>query len=688
MIELARRQLAQGPEGSGREAWDLLAAIDVPEPIAHVFDHEEVCAQAAAWLELCERMPNAAKLHAWFLYHCARSAAVTDPERSRRCLAAVAQEFASRGELVAQALARCALLEIETCAAPALARGRAWLTDAKGRRELQQQVRTALSEKTSPIRLRLGAAALDCGVLASDGASESEIVAELDAQLHNLEASLATIDWCVASADWHVRHSGALSAAEALLRQALRSAAALHARSGVARVQNLLAAVLMARGSTVWPPTAAALLHPSHRLDDLRRANLAGLKALFLGQAPDQVTRRAAALEVSVDRQSLGTSVFGPVDYRIAVASVCAEAGMHSLARAWLDGATFDVLGIGNAVLVDAALLLRGWELAASGREAEAVEAVQAPLMRHAARGQLALFPYAPKVAATLVGLGVLAGANGPWLREIVARQGLRAPDDTSPAWPWSIRAHVLGTPEVYLGGERVQVAGKMQQRVWELLCVLAAAGPQGKSQQFVARQLWGTSEAPEGALRVAIHRLRKLLGSDEAVMVRNGMVMLNSELVWTDLQALQNLCDRIVDRREHTLVSHVRSKVDHLLRLYRGGMFCADSLSWVLAVQRKVFMRFMAAASLLAEQLEAHGDWSGASRIYRRMLDPEPLSETAYRGLMRCATAQGDMATAFSHYRFCRDTLAIVLGRDVSPDTRCLAEDLGFLQPNGPALS
>ncbi|GAA4348743.1 hypothetical protein GCM10023165_34860 [Variovorax defluvii] len=639
--------------------------------------------QASAWLAQCEQIPDAEQQHAWFLYHGARSVAGRDPALGRRCLAAAVRRFASRGERMGQVLAQCAWLEIDTCASPVPTGEAVGMTALPARKDLQQQVRAALAEKTSTIGLSLGAVALDCRILAGDGAAEAELVAELDAQLQALAPSLAVVDWCVASAEWHLRQSGALSTAEGLLQRAQQAAAALHSRLGAARVQNLAAAVLMARGSAVWP-TVVALPIKSGRLDDLRRANLAELKARLLTRVPHEATCRTAVHDACVDHPDLGAFVAGPVDHRIAVAAVLAEAGMHAMARDWLEAAMPEGRAICNTFLADALLLLRAWELAVRGREAEAVEVAREPLLRRATGGHGALFPHAPRLAATLVGLGFLADVDAPWLREIVARQALRAPDATSPAWPWPIRAHVLGTPEVYLGGERVRVTGKMQQRVWELLCVLAAAGPQGKPQQFVARQLWGTSEAPEAALRVSIHRLRKLLGSDEAVVVRNGLVALNCELVWTDLQALQDLCERILDQAEHSSVSHVRSKVDHLLRLYRGGIFGSESLAWVLAVQRKVSMRFMAAASLLAEQLEAQGDWPGAARIYRRVLDPEPLSETAYRGLMRCATAQGDMALAFSHYRFCRDNLAIVLGRDVSPDTRCLAEDLGFLQPNG----
>lgn len=90
---------------------------------------------------------------------------------------------------------------------------------------------------------------------------------------------------------------------------------------------------------------------------------------------------------------------------------------------------------------------------------------------------------------------------------------------------------------------------------------------------------------------------------------------------------------------------------------------------------------RFLAAVSQLADRLEGAGEWPFAQRLHARALEAEPLAETAYRGLMRCAHAQHDPAAAFGAYRRCREILSIVLGQAPSAETEALAIRLGLGQ-------
>jgi DNA-binding SARP family transcriptional activator len=657
------------------QLFDALGVIDDPESMAQIFDQAEVSARAGAWLALCAGGVHVAERHGWFIYHCARLVAGSDRDRSLRHLHDVAHAFALRGESSSEALVRCAILEVErsTGTAPVRPRG----ADGAAIAWMLETVLAPPPGETASMKFRLGAAILDCGIAAGDDA-ELSLVSRLDAHLDDAPATLAVLDWYAASAEWHVRRLGDIATAEEWVRKGLKLAATLDSRLGRARMLGLDATLRMARGESIGASIAGA--PHATRLDDLRRAQLVALK-----QAMSCATRRQAAGQPAQSHDALlepglGGSVLWASEYRIAAASICAEAGMTALAQSWLDEVSPATSSTGSDGVADARLLLRAWELAQNGYEAEAAEIVRRPLTRQAAHGHSALFPYAPTVAAKLVELGLRAGACPAWLHQVIARQALRAPDDTSPVWPWHVRANLLGTPSIHLGGEPMRDTGKAQQRVWELLCVLAAAGAAGKSQSFVMRQLWAESDSPATALRVAIHRLRKMLGCDEAVVVKNGSVALNCELVWTDLQALLVSCERAIHLREGCTAQDLRLKADRLLQLYRGGILCAESLPWASAMQEKVSAQFVAATCSIAERLERQADWSGASRIYRRTLDPEPFNEAAYRGLMRCAVAVGDMAAAFSHYRFCRDTVPVAVGRKPSPETYRLAERLGLV--------
>jgi DNA-binding SARP family transcriptional activator len=266
----------------------------------------------------------------------------------------------------------------------------------------------------------------------------------------------------------------------------------------------------------------------------------------------------------------------------------------------------------------------------------------------------------------------------------LIRRQGLKAPDRSCAKWPWAIRVRALGALAIEVDGEPHASTGKAQQRLLELLRVLAAAGRAGRTQQALEHGLWPDAESPKAALAVAVHRLRKLLGRDDAVIVRAGAVMLDPTVVWTDVDAFNHLCESVGKMDGETPAAVVERMADRLCSIYRGAVCQDDSDPWIVAVRARLCACFVTCATTLGDALEKHARWEAAGCLYRRVLEAEPLCETAYRGLMRCAHAQGDSAAAFSFYRFCRDTLSVILRREPCTQTRQLASDLGLLSQAG----
>ncbi len=225
--------------------------------------------------------------------------------------------------------------------------------------------------------------------------------------------------------------------------------------------------------------------------------------------------------------------------------------------------------------------------------------------------------------------------------------------------------------------GEPVAPNGKAQQRPLALLKGLVAAGEGGKAQQALVAQLWGNAEVAKSALNVTLHRLRKLLKSDAAIIVANGRLQLDEASVWSDVAALSALCADIA-----AAPGDVHRNAAALLDLYRGPFCDGDDDGWVLPVRDRARNLFLGAVARLGGQLEVAGDWQGALGLYQRALEAEPLSESNYRGWMRCAHALDGVAAAFHAYRRCRDTLSIVLGVAPAKETEALAVELGLKTP------
>jgi hypothetical protein len=126
---------------------------------------------------------------------------------------------------------------------------------------------------------------------------------------------------------------------------------------------------------------------------------------------------------------------------------------------------------------------------------------------------------------ADLFARALQAGIEIDYVRRFILERDLSPGNRYPEHWPWLIRVHTLGFFEVRHPEGPVQLGGKAKQRILELLKVIVAFGPHGAALDTIAQILWPQAEgdAANDALRVALHRLRKLLGTDRAVIVSDG---------------------------------------------------------------------------------------------------------------------------------------------------------------------
>ena len=85
---------------------------------------------------------------------------------------------------------------------------------------------------------------------------------------------------------------------------------------------------------------------------------------------------------------------------------------------------------------------------------------------------------------------------------------------------------------------------GKAPKRPLAVLKAIISMGCSGVPAQRLADALWPDREGDHamGALEVALRRLRELLRDPDAVVVGEGRVSLNRELVWCDVEAFEEL--------------------------------------------------------------------------------------------------------------------------------------------------
>ena len=242
--------------------------------------------------------------------------------------------------------------------------------------------------------------------------------------------------------------------------------------------------------------------------------------------------------------------------------------------------------------------------------------------------------------------------------------------------YPIHIRA--LGGFELVINGERFANGVKPQRRPLDLLKALVAANGSMASACELADKLWPDSDGDTGrnSLQVAIHRLRRLLGSDQAVVVQDRKVYLDHDICWVDLWAFAEQAEwamRSGPRHPKFVEQAVAA-----LRLYRGHLFSQEpEQAWMLASRERVRRAWACLVRRLGDYYEVHGEWQQASTLYQQALDIDSVSEELYRRLMCCQLRIGERAEAMHTYRRCCEELASGLGVAPSAETERLHQTL-----------
>jgi DNA-binding SARP family transcriptional activator len=242
------------------------------------------------------------------------------------------------------------------------------------------------------------------------------------------------------------------------------------------------------------------------------------------------------------------------------------------------------------------------------------------------------------------------------------------------------VRIRTLGAFVVLVNGQPFACGRKAPHRPLALLQALIALGGHNVAATVVVDALWSDADGGCGrrALDVALLRLRRLLGRDDAILVSGGRLSINSELCWVDAWAFERAVEAAEDLGPGSAPERLRQVADTVISLYQGRFLCAeDDRPWMMPARDRLAAKFARAVGSCARALVAAGLRNEAEALYRRGLELDNLSEALYRGLMDCCAEQGHRAEAINAYRRCRELLSIVLNTRPSEQTELLYRQL-----------
>ncbi len=320
------------------------------------------------------------------------------------------------------------------------------------------------------------------------------------------------------------------------------------------------------------------------------------------------------------------------------------------------------------------------------GRRHSGLNALQYAFGLGREKGFTNMLWWKPEVMAKLCAEALEEGIEVDYVKSLIRKRRL-IPDEPPlniRNWPWPYRLSTLGNFDVIRDGKTSLLEGKGHGRPIELLKVAVAYGGKDVNIDRIADALWPNidSDYAHRSFNTTLHRLRKLLGDDHAVLLQGGQLSLNERYFWVDTWAFERAVADVTAQFKELGAAKDRpeliEKADRVLDLYDGPFLgSSGDQSWAIGTREQLRTKFLRFVADYGHLLEECGRSDRAVDIIQRGLEVDELAEGLYRQLMLCYQHLGRKAEAIEVYNRCSKTLAAGLQVEPSPETRDIYKSL-----------
>jgi predicted ATPase/DNA-binding SARP family transcriptional activator len=254
------------------------------------------------------------------------------------------------------------------------------------------------------------------------------------------------------------------------------------------------------------------------------------------------------------------------------------------------------------------------------------------------------------------------------------------------------------------LGGLSIRCDGQplaaLHSRKAEALLVYLAVTGRPQSREVLAALLWEafSQKRAMNNLRVVLSNLRKHLG-DHLLITRDTAGMKPGRDYELDVAVLdRNLTVAgEFERKTGTLDIDTAARIEQAVDLYNGefleGFFVENAMefdAWMVVERERYHHIVMDGLGKLVRWELEQGEYTIGIRHASKWVQLEPLSEAAYRQIMRLLASSGQRSAALAQYEKCREVLANELGVEPETKTTTLYEQIrvGELSSDAPSMS
>jgi LuxR family maltose regulon positive regulatory protein len=322
----------------------------------------------------------------------------------------------------------------------------------------------------------------------------------------------------------------------------------------------------------------------------------------------------------------------------------------------------------------------------ARGRRRSGLNSLRYALALGRERGYKHFLGWQPKVMAELCVYALDAGIEAEYVKELIRKRSLvpEASPISVQDWPWGFKIFTLGQFQLLKQDQIVTFAGKAQRRPMDLLRALIAFGAKEVNDDRLTEALWPRidHDFAHRSFTTTLHRLRKLLGEDKMLVLKDGRLSLDARYCWLDMWALEDVLTRserlLAGREGRISAEQVAELADKVLDLYRGPFMHSEAdRSWYVSPRERLRTKFLRTMAEFARYWEGDGEWTKAVEYYQKALEADELAEGLYRHLMICYQRLGRRGEAIETYNRCRQTLSTMLNIEPSAETKGLYETL-----------
>ena len=228
--------------------------------------------------------------------------------------------------------------------------------------------------------------------------------------------------------------------------------------------------------------------------------------------------------------------------------------------------------------------------------------------------------------------------------------------------WPWPVQVNALGDFRILVDGIPLKDTGKMQKKPIDMLKALIALGGMEKNVGQITDLLWPEAEGDtaKNSFKVTLHRLRQLLGHEEAIQMSSGRLFMDKRFFCTDVWVFDNLLNAAQMQAESGNEAEAVLLTEKALSSYRGDLLETENdKPWVHPLRVRLKNKFVLNIVALGNLFQKRGNMEKALDCYMRGLELAPHDEEIFQNLLKIYLARGLRSEVIKAYQSFRLALA-----------------------------